>query len=162
MANFDLSKYIPVHARIASFYEKYPDGRIVTDLVTLNEETGFVCIKASAYRNRGDAEPSSTGHAFEIRGQGYVNNTSYIENGETSSIGRALANLGFAIENGIASREEMQKVQRMSGLPPQNVGTPAQPPPRDLPPQPRQPSQSSQPARPVDNIFRPPTNGRPS
>lgn len=114
MANFDLSKYIPVHARIAEFYEKYPDGRIVTEIIRLNEDSGFVCVKASAYRNRDDAEPSSTGHAFEIRGQGYVNMTSFIENGETSAVGRALANLGFKIDNGIASREEMQKVERMT------------------------------------------------
>lgn len=114
MANFDLSKYIPVHTRIAEFYEKYPDGRIVTEIIRLNEDSGFVCIKAAAYRNRDDAEPSSTGHAFEIRGQGYVNTTSFIENGETSAVGRALANLGFKIENGIASREEMQKVERMT------------------------------------------------
>lgn len=123
MANFDLSKYIPVHARIAEFYEKYPDGRIVTEIVRLNEDSGFVCIKASAYRNRDDAEPSSTGHAFEIRGQGYVNTTSFIENGETSAVGRALANLGFKIDNGIASREEMQKVERMTnGAGPTNNG----------------------------------------
>jgi len=114
MANFDLSKYIPVHTRIAEFYEKYPDGRIVTEIIRLNEDSGFVCIKAGAYRNRDDTEPSSTGHAFEIRGQGYVNTTSFIENGETSAVGRALANLGFKIDNGIASREEMQKVERMT------------------------------------------------
>ena len=117
MANFDLSKYIPVHARIAEFYDKYPDGRIVTEIIRLNEDSGFVCIKAGAYRNRDDAEPSSTGHAFEVRGQGYVNTTSFIENGETSAVGRALANLGFKIDNGIASREEMQKVERMTEAP---------------------------------------------
>lgn len=114
MANFDLSKYIPVHTRIAEFYEKYPEGRIVTEIIRLNEDSGFVCIKAGAFRNRDDAEPSSTGHAFEVRGQGYVNTTSFIENGETSAVGRALANLGFKIDNGIASREEMQKVERMT------------------------------------------------
>lgn len=117
MANFDLSKYIPVHARIAEFYEKYPDGRIVTEIIRLNEDSGFVCVKAGAYRNRDDAKPSSTGHAFEVRGQGYVNTTSFIENGETSAVGRALANLGFKIDNGIASREEMQKVERMTEAP---------------------------------------------
>ena len=122
MANFDLSKYIPVHARIAEFYEKYPDGRIVTEIIRLNEDSGFVCVKASAYRNRDDAEPSSTGHAFEIRGQGYVNTTSFIENGETSAVGRALANLGFKIDNGIASREEMQKVERMTNAANPNGG----------------------------------------
>ena len=120
MPQFDLTKYIPVHTRIAEFYEKYPEGRIVTEIVKLNEETGFVCIKASVFRCPDDAEPSATGHAFEIRSQGYVNTTSFIENGETSAVGRAIANLGFKIENGIASREEMQKVERMTSPPPQN------------------------------------------
>ena len=120
MAQFDLAKYIPVHARIGEFYEKYPEGRIVTEILRLNEETGFVCIKASVFRCPDDAEPAATGHAFEIRGQGYVNTTSFIENGETSAIGRALAILGFKIDTGIASREEMQKVERMTSPPPQN------------------------------------------
>lgn len=158
MANFDLSKYIPVHSRITSFYEKYPDGRIVTELVSLNEETGFVCIKASAFRSRDDAEPSATGHAFEIRGQGYVNNTSFIENGETSSIGRALANLGFAIENGIASREEMQKVERMTSQATLNGGSPQQPRP---PGQSSPPISQSQVARAAhNNVFLQRSEGR--
>lgn len=116
----DLSHYIPVHTRIAEFYEKYPDGRIVTEIVRLNEETGFVCLKAGAFRHRDDAEPSATGHAFEIKAQGYINPTSFIENCETSAVGRALANLGFKIDNGIASLEEMEKVERMTSPPPQN------------------------------------------
>lgn len=120
MANFDLSKYNPVHSRIAEFYEKYPKGRIVTEIVRLNEETGFVCIKANVFRQPDDAEPGATGHAFEIRGQGFVNTTSFVENCETSAVGRGLAILGFAIENGIASREEMQKVERMTNPAPQN------------------------------------------
>ncbi len=120
MANFDLSKYNPVHSRIAEFYERYPQGRIVTEIVRLNEETGFVCIKANVFRESDDAEPSATGHAFEIRGQGFVNTTSFVENCETSAVGRGLAILGFSIENGIASREEMQKVERMTNPAPQN------------------------------------------
>ena len=151
MANFDLSKYIPVYSRITSFYEKYPDGRIVTELVSLNEDSGFVCIKASAFRSRDDAEPSSTGHAFEIRGQGYVNNTSHIENGETSAIGRALANLGFSIENGIASREEMEKVNRMNSHAAQNGGSSTETRPRDLSPPPTQQSQVARAAH--NNVF---------
>lgn len=151
MAQFDLSKYIPVHSRITSFYEKYPEGRIVTELVSLNEDSGFVCIKASAFRCRDDAEPSSTGHAFELRGQGYVNNTSHIENGETSAIGRALANLGFAIENGIASREEMEKVNRMNSQAAPNVGSPAHTRLNDLTSPQNQQSKVARAAH--DNVF---------
>lgn len=123
MGSFDLSKYNPVHSRIAEFYKKHPQGRIVTELVRLNEETGFVCIKANVFRQADDAEPSATGHAFEIRSQGYVNATSFVENCETSAVGRGLAILGFSIENGLASREEMEKVERMTSEPPKANGS---------------------------------------
>lgn len=112
MGNFDLSNYIPVSERLALFYKDFPEGRVVTELVEHNPETGFVMFKAFAYRKPDDASPSSTGHAFEDRAAGYVNKTSYIENCETSSVGRALALLGYEIQKGIASREEMEKVQR--------------------------------------------------
>jgi hypothetical protein len=72
-------------------------------------------MRAEIYRNQDDASPASTGHAFENRSEGYVNKTSYIENCETSAVGRALALLGYEIKRGIASREEMQKVDRMTG-----------------------------------------------
>src|SRR5262249_28745958 len=69
-----------------------------------------------------DAQPSATGHAFEQRGVGSrANRTSHIENCETSAIGRALAMLGFEVERGIASREEMEKVRRMEASSPLKV-----------------------------------------
>jgi hypothetical protein len=59
----------------------------------------------------------ATGYAEEVRGEGNVNRTSHVENCETSAIGRALANLGYAGSDMTKrpSREEMQKVQRMQG-----------------------------------------------
>lgn len=121
MAKFDVNKYNPVNKRIIEFYVKYPEGRILTEILKLNEETGFVCMKANIFRNIDDAEPSATGHAFEIRGQGPVNTTSFIENCETSAVGRGLALLGFSIEAGIASREEMEKVERMTNAVPRHT-----------------------------------------
>ena len=112
MANINLDNYIPVNERLGLFYKDFPNGRITTELVEHNIESGFVMFKAFAFRDREDAEASATGHAFEERTQGYVNKTSYIENCETSAVGRALALLGYEITKGIASREEMQKVQR--------------------------------------------------
>ncbi|MFL6227304.1 MAG: hypothetical protein ACJ741_00840, partial [Pyrinomonadaceae bacterium] len=75
--------------------------------------SGFVLMRAEVYRANDDAAPAATGHAFEVRGESYVNKTSYIENAETSSVGRALALLGFEVKRGIASREELQKTARM-------------------------------------------------
>lgn len=112
MANFNLDNYVPVHERIEKFYQAHENGRIVTQIERL-DESGLVIFKAAVYRSLDDAEPSATGHAYEQNGSSYINKTSYIENCETSAIGRALANLGIEVSRGIASREEMQKVERM-------------------------------------------------
>jgi len=114
MPNFDLTNYVPVNERLQQFYEKYPDGRVVTTIVEHDREKGFVMFEAQLFRTLLSERPAATGHAFEERTAGYVNKTSYVENAETSAVGRALALLGFSIERGIASREEMQKVQRMT------------------------------------------------
>lgn len=105
--------YVPVSERLEHFYKDHPDGRVLTSIVEHDAENGFVLIRAEIYRERDDAAPSATGHAFENRSEGYVNKTSYIENCETSATGRALALLGYEIRRGIASREEMQKTERM-------------------------------------------------
>ncbi|MFN2597304.1 MAG: hypothetical protein ABR563_08980 [Pyrinomonadaceae bacterium] len=105
--------YVPVAERLERFYERFPDGRITTSIVEHNLESGFVLMRAEVYRSPEDAQPAATGHAFEVRGESYVNKTSYIENAETSSVGRALALLGFEVKRGIASREEVQKTSRM-------------------------------------------------
>ena len=105
--------YVPVAERLERFYERYPEGRICTSIVQHDLETGFVLMRAEVYRTPDDAQPAATGHAFEVRGESYVNKTSYVENAETSSVGRALAMLGFEVKRGIASREELQKTARM-------------------------------------------------
>ncbi|HYO99443.1 MAG TPA: hypothetical protein VER76_04590 [Pyrinomonadaceae bacterium] len=106
--------YVPVAERLERFYERFPDGRIITHIIEHNSETGFVLMRAEVYRNADDAQPAATGHAFEVRGESYVNKTSYVENCETGACGRALALLGFEVKRGIASREELEKTARMS------------------------------------------------
>lgn len=95
-------EYATVDARVLAFWEMYPDGRIETQLLS---DDGDRCIfKAVAY----DMDASiSTGHAFELRTASAVNKTSYIENCETSAVGRALAFLGIGSNGSIASAEEV-------------------------------------------------------
>jgi len=95
--------YVTVAERIEQFYSAYPAGRILTAIVEHDREAGFALIRAEVYRTAEDTMPSATGHAFEIRGESYVNKTSYLENCETSSVGRALALLGFEVRRGIAA-----------------------------------------------------------
>lgn len=106
MANFNLENYEEVKDRIPKFYNKYPDGRIITELV--NFKDGKYIVKCFLYKDETDVV-ISTGYAEEKEGQGYVNKTSALENCETSSIGRALANIGLHGDKR-PSREEMQKV----------------------------------------------------
>jgi hypothetical protein len=99
--SFDLKDYVDVAERIRAFYERYPEGSIQTEMVRL--EGDMVVFKATVYRDREDRHPT-TGHAYEREGQGFVNRTSFIENCETSAIGRALANLNFARTRGLRDR----------------------------------------------------------
>ena len=100
---FDLRDYVDVAERIRAFYERYPDGSIQTEMVRL--EGDRVVFKAVVYRDREDPRPV-TGWAHEREGQGHVNKTSFIENCETSAIGRALANLNFP-----TSRAALERVR---------------------------------------------------
>ena len=113
MGRFNLNNYEEVKDRLPKFYEKYPDGRIVTEIEKISDDYSTVIFRAEIYRNFEDDKPLATGYAFEVKGEGMVNKTSHIENGETSAIGRALANIGLHGDKR-PSREEMEKVQRMS------------------------------------------------
>jgi hypothetical protein len=89
---------------------------------------GDTCIVRSViWKHRDDAHPTATGYAHEIHTDRGVNATSFVENCETSSLGRCLANMGFATQGKRPSREEMQKVERQGGqvAPSAQVHTPS-------------------------------------
>lgn len=113
MAKFNPEDYETVDARIRRFKKDWEDSQIVTELVDMSgnvRATRWV-VKASIWRTGKTDRPDATGYAFEVDGDGMANKTSALENGETSAIGRALANLGYSGDKR-ASREEMEKVQR--------------------------------------------------
>jgi hypothetical protein len=121
MAKFDLSDYETVEQRLTRFWAAHPEGRVLTDLV-FHDERRFI-VKAEIYFDREDMTPVAHGYAEEIVGASPVNRSSALENGETSAIGRALANCGFASEGKRPSRSEMDKVQRYQDEPRQPVAT---------------------------------------
>lgn len=104
---FNPDEYITVSERIEKFYAKFPQGRIITTVMEHSQETGFILMRAEVYREPDDALPAATGHAYELRSAGHVQAGSYVEVCETSSVGRALALLGFEVRRGVASREEV-------------------------------------------------------
>ena len=107
---FDLASYAPVAERITLFYETFPRGRIITELVSRTERD--VVFRALVYRDAGDGDAAATGWAAEREGDGEINTVACLENTETSAIGRALANLGFTASRERPSAEEMAKASR--------------------------------------------------
>lgn len=98
--------YAEVPQRINAFRKLYPQGYIKTELVRLDEDTktGICVIKAEV--GLGDTI-LATGYAYEKANSTFINKTSYIENCETSAVGRALGNAGFGIDTSVASAEEV-------------------------------------------------------
>ena len=94
--------YEPVEDRIRAFYKDHPQGRIITDVISLDGDA--VTFRASVYRELDpEPHPASTGHAH-----GLLVKPKAVEFIETVSIGRALANLNYAKQGARASAEEMQ------------------------------------------------------
>jgi hypothetical protein len=115
MARFNLDDYETVESRIRKLFEIYPDARIVTKWLNdfrLNEAGDTYIVKASIYLTAGDQAnklAKATGLAVEVAKGPQADWA--MELAETSSIGRALANMNLS-GNRRASREEMEKVNR--------------------------------------------------
>ena len=111
MAHFDLSQYQTVAERLELFWKDHPNGRIFTKCLEMSPSRFIVY--SEVYFDMADEHPKATGLAEEtVQGRG-VNMTSALENCESSSIGRSLANCGYSPKGDAAkrpSREEMSKV----------------------------------------------------
>jgi len=107
---FNLDDYEPVEVRLAKYWEEHPDGLIHTELLEASKDRFIVM--ARIYRTEADAKCWTTGIAEETVASRGVNQTSALENCETSAIGRALANAGYATKGKRPSKEEMQKVAK--------------------------------------------------
>ena len=106
---FNLDDYEPVAARHSRWLAQHPNGRTITNMVSV-PGADICVIRAELWL---EDVCIATGYAEEVRGAGNVNRTSHVENCETSAVGRALANAGMAGSDVSKrpSREEMAKVQ---------------------------------------------------
>jgi hypothetical protein len=105
---FNLADYEPVEVRLEKFIKDHPSFRIATELEVV--EASRYIVKAYLFKNAEDGVAWATGYAEETVTSRGVNQTSALENCETSAIGRALANAGYAPKGKRPSREEMSKV----------------------------------------------------
>lgn len=100
--------YAEVCERIKAFRMVYPDGFILTRINS--HENGMIVFTASVgFYENGEAFTIGTGTAYEKEGSTQINRTSYIENCETSAVGRALGMAGFGIDTSVASKEEVEQ-----------------------------------------------------
>lgn len=105
-------EYAEVPQRVKAFRSLYPGGSISTEILSLAD--GICVMKATVADENGSILGSGT--AYEKEGSSYINKTSYIENCETSAVGRALGFAGFGIDTSIASAEEVMNAQYQQSL----------------------------------------------
>lgn len=100
--------YAEVNQRIKAFRLVYPTGFIVTNMQSNENGVCIFIAQAGFYDEDGTAITLGTGTAYEKEGSTFINKTSYIENCETSAVGRALGMCGFGIDTSVASAEEVE------------------------------------------------------
>ena len=97
--------YVQVHERVRIFRTdtQFKGFALLTTPIEINDKVAF--FKAEILDPSGKL--IANGHAREVKESSYINKTSYIENAETSAIGRALGNLGIGIETSFATADEV-------------------------------------------------------
>lgn len=108
LVNIKGKKYALVADRVTAFRMVCPSGSIITEIV--DSEEGVVTMKATVCDEA--SKILGTGMAQEKEANGFVNSTSYIENCETSAVGRALGFVGIGIDESMASAEEVATAMR--------------------------------------------------
>lgn len=105
--------YAQVNSRIMAFRKLFPEGLIKTEIVSNEpDEKGIhtAVMRAYAYETDG-GKLLGTGTAYEKENSTFINKTSYLENVETSAVGRCLGMLGLGVDEAFASAEEVQTAQ---------------------------------------------------
>lgn len=105
-----VNEYAEVNQRIKAFRMVYPEGFILTEIVSLADGVCIVTARVGEYAG-GQQQILGMGTAYEKEGSSFINQTSYIENCETSAVGRALGMAGFGIDTSVASYEEVKNAQ---------------------------------------------------
>ncbi len=110
-------QYVMVNQRIKAFRKLFPNGRIETKII--EKDDNHVLMEAIAYDDEGHI--LANGFAEEYKNGSYINKTSYIENCQTSAIGRALGQLALGVDSSMASFEEVTNAINNQGAQPKQT-----------------------------------------
>lgn len=116
--NIHGKEYETVASRVNRFREKYPEYTIKTTIIKIDADE---CIVEAGILNE-ESRLIANGHAQEFRANSQINKTSYVENCETSAIGRALAAFGiggteFASANEVVNAIHQQNTPAKPAIP---------------------------------------------
>ena len=101
-------EYAQVNERIKAFRMCYPEGFIHTEMISNEDGICIFRTQVGYYTENNEIKILGTGTAYEKENSTFINKTSYIENCETSAVGRALGMCGFGIDTSVCSAEEVQ------------------------------------------------------
>ena len=103
--NIKGKEYVQVNERVRAFrtHPDFANMSLETSIIDISEK--HVLMVAKVLDSEGLVR--STGHAEEVQTNSGVNSTSFIENCETSAVGRCLGFLGIGVDSSIATSEEV-------------------------------------------------------
>ena len=114
--NIHGKQYAQVHERVQAFHADHQNGAITTEMLRMGD--GECVFRAVVVPDVEKPESCFTGHAHELQNASQINKTSYVENCETSAIGRALASAGYGTDAAFASANEVQQAIGQQAKPP--------------------------------------------
>lgn len=102
-------RYATVDSRVEFFREKFPTWSLETEYPVLDLDKGICVCRVIVKDENGKQVADGYAHEWQSKPGSMVNKTSYIENAQTSAVGRALGFIGIGINGmGIATAEEVQ------------------------------------------------------
>jgi hypothetical protein len=108
---WNLENYEDVNARIKRFRAEFPSGRLECYIEDIDIKSGYILVKALAYRNYEDDKPAAIDYAYEVRDSSKINANWWVENCVTSAYGRVIGAL--TPSDARPTRQDMEKVQRI-------------------------------------------------